>query len=74
MVEMVTDKGAAWLASRPNAEAFLRELGETEASFKTRSFNVVAYYVPLNLDTNSEKDRIEIEEANNIPKGGLTKI
>ena len=74
LVEMVTDEGAAWLASKPNAEAFLRELGETEASFKTRSFNVVAYYVPLNLDTNSEKDRIEIEEANNIPKGGLTKI
>ena len=74
LVEMVTDKGAAWLASKSNAEAFLQELGGTEASFKMRSFNVVAYYVPLNLDTNSENDRIEIEEANNITKGSLTKI
>ncbi|EDQ98017.1 uncharacterized protein LACBIDRAFT_336344 [Laccaria bicolor S238N-H82] len=60
--------------STANAEAFLQELGETEASFKTRSFNVVAYYVPLNLDANSEKDRGEIEEMNNIPKGALTKL
>jgi hypothetical protein len=74
LVEMVTDEGAAWLASKENAEAFLRELGETEASFKTRSYNVVAYFVPLNLDTSSEKDRREIEECNSIPEGGLTKI
>ena len=74
LVEMVTDEGAAWLASKANAEAFLRELGEAEASFKTRSFNVIAYYVPLNLDTNSEKDRREIEEMNSIPKDGLTKL
>ena len=74
LVKMVTEEGTAWLASKPNAEAFLQELGETEALFKMRSLNVVAYYVPLNLDTNSEKDRIEIEEANNIPKGSLTKI
>jgi len=74
LVEMATDEGAAWLASKPNVEAFLQELGETEASFKTRSFNIVAYFVPINLDTNSEKDRTEIEEANNIPKGSLTKL
>jgi hypothetical protein len=74
LVEMVTDEGATWLASKANTEAFLRELGESEASFKMRSYNVIAYYVPLNLDTNSEKDRKEIEEANNIPRGVLTKI
>lgn len=74
LVEMATDEGAAWLASKPNAVAFLRELGESEASFKARSHNVVAYYVPLSLDTNSDKDRKEIEEVNNIPEGGLTKI
>ena len=74
LVEMVTDEGAAWLASKTNAEAFLRELGESEASFKTRSYNVIAYYVPLSLNTSSEKDRKEIEEANGIPEGSLTKI
>jgi hypothetical protein len=74
LIEMVTDEGTTWLASKVNAEAFLRELGESEASFKTRSFNIIAYYVPLNLDTNSDKDRREIEEMNNIPRDGLTKI
>jgi hypothetical protein len=74
LVEMVTDEGAAWLASKTNAEAFLQELGESEASFKLRSYNVIAYFVPLNLDTNNEKDRREIEETNNVPKGVLTKI
>ena len=74
LVEMVMDEGATWLASKMNTEAFLRELGESEASFKTRSYNVIAYYVPLNLDTNSEKDRREIEEANGIPKDILMKI
>ena len=74
LVEMATDEGATWLASKTNAEAFLQELGESEASFKMRSYNVVTYYVPLNLDTSSEKDKREIEEANGIPKGVLTKI
>ncbi|KIJ93049.1 hypothetical protein K443DRAFT_112668 [Laccaria amethystina LaAM-08-1] len=74
LVEMVTDDGAAWLASKANAEAFLRELGESEASFKTRSYNVIAYYVPLSLDPSSESHRKEIEEANGIPTGVLTKI
>jgi len=74
LVEMVTDEGVMWLASKTNAEAFLQELGESEASFKTRSYNIIAYYVPLNLDTNSKKDRREIEEANSIPKDILTKI
>ncbi|EDR06230.1 uncharacterized protein LACBIDRAFT_300515 [Laccaria bicolor S238N-H82] len=74
LVEMVMDEGAVWLASKANAEAFLRELGELEASFKTRSYNVIAYYVPLNLDTNSEKDKREIKEANRIQVGVLTKI
>ena len=74
LVEMVTDEGAVWLALKANAEAFLLELGESEASFKTRSFNVIAYYVPLTLDTNSIKDRQEIEETNSIPKDGLTKL
>jgi len=64
----------AWLASKTNTEAFLWELGETKASFKIRSFNVIAYYVPLNLDTNNKKDRREIEETNSIPEGILTKI
>ena len=73
-MEMVTDKGAAWLASKTNAEAFLRELGESEASFKMRLFNNIAYYVPLNLDTNSEKDKKEIEETNGIPEGSLAKL
>jgi len=30
--------------------------------------------VPLNLDPSSQKDRKEIEESNNIPEGGLTKV
>ena len=49
------------LALKANAEAFLQELGETQASFKMRSFNVIAYYTPLTLDTNNVKDRLEIE-------------
>ncbi|EDR06428.1 uncharacterized protein LACBIDRAFT_328788 [Laccaria bicolor S238N-H82] len=74
LVEMASDEGAVWMASKANAEAFLRELGEAAASVKLRSYNVVAYYVPLNLDPNSEKDRREIEEVNNIPEGGLMKL
>ena len=74
LVEMVTDEGAAWLATKTNAGAFLRELGESEAFFKMRSYNVIAYYVLLNLDTASEKDRREIEETNGMPEGCLTKV
>jgi len=74
LVKMVTDKGAAWLASKPNAVAFLPELGESEALFKTRSYNVVTFYMPLSLNPSSKKDRKEIEETNNIPEGSLTKV
>ena len=74
LVEMATDEGVAWLASKTNAEAFLWELGETKASFKMRLFKVITYYVSLNLDTNNKKDRKEIKETNSIPEGVLTKI
>ena len=74
LVEMVTDEGVVWLATKTNAEAFLRELGESEAFFKTRSYNVIAYYMPLNLDTGSEKDRKEIEETNGMLEGCLMKV
>jgi len=74
LVKMVMDEGAVWLATKTNAEAFLQELGESEALFKMRLFNVIAYYMPLNLDTNSEKDKKEIEESNSIPEGGLMKL
>ena len=74
LVEMVTDKGVLWIASKANAEAFLQEMGESEASFKTRSFNIITYYMPLSLDTNNNKDRREIEEMNGILRDRLTKL
>ena len=74
LVKMVTDKGAAWLASKANTEAFLQELGETEASFKMRSYNVITYYIPLSCNTNSKKDRKEVEELNNMLEGSLMKL
>ena len=74
LVELVTDKGVVWIASKANAEAFLQELGESEASFKMRSFNIITYYVLLSLDTNNDKNRREIEEMNSILRDRLTKL
>ena len=56
LVKMVTDKGATWLASKPNAVAFLHELGESEALFKTSFYNVITFYMPLSLNPSSKKE------------------
>ena len=74
--EFLHDEGAKWLAQQVNADAFISALGKdgNGAQFKKRNHPVIAYYVPLNLNTGSPEHMKEIEEVNNIQAGALVNL
>lgn len=69
------DEGAKWFAMQSNADAFISALGDgcTGASIKKRSHPMIAYYVPLTLNTDNPAHMSEIAESNNLQPGDLLK-
>ena len=74
--EFLQDEGAKWLTHQKNADAFISALGKDGdgAHFKKRNHLVIAFYVPLNLNTDSPGHLKEIEEVNNILLGVLVNL
>ncbi|KAF8810026.1 hypothetical protein BYT27DRAFT_7222087 [Phlegmacium glaucopus] len=62
--EFLTDDGAKWLAQPNHADAFIAAFGVlgVGASIKKRNHPIIAYYVPLHLNTNNPAHFTEIEE------------
>ncbi|KAF8813530.1 hypothetical protein BYT27DRAFT_7251054 [Phlegmacium glaucopus] len=74
--EFLTDDGAKWLAQQSHADDFIAAFGALGlgASIKKRSHPIIAYYVPLHLNTSNPAHFAEIEEANGMQKGDLLRI
>ncbi|KAF8805473.1 hypothetical protein BYT27DRAFT_7104439, partial [Phlegmacium glaucopus] len=74
--EFLTDDGAKWLAQQSHADDFIAAFGALGlgASIKKRNHPVIAYYVPLHLNTSNPIHFSEIEEINGMQKGDLLKI
>jgi hypothetical protein len=74
--EFLTDEGAKWFADQNHANAFITALGEDGqgATVKKRNHPMIAYYVPLNLNTENPSHLAEINEANNLQPGDLVKL
>ncbi|KAF8805379.1 hypothetical protein BYT27DRAFT_7104838, partial [Phlegmacium glaucopus] len=66
-----TDEGAKWFAQKEKFDAFVTALG---ACIKKRSHPVIAYYIPLHLNTANPNHIAEIEEVNGMQEGDLMKI
>ena len=61
------------IANSGNSVKFCSMLGD-EVAFKTRAFNVLAFNVPLTIDTNNSKHREEINEANGLEENAILVI
>jgi len=72
--EFLHDQGAKWLTQQEHTDVFIAELGKEGAGvqLKRRNHPVIAYYVPLHLDTNSMGHLKEILEVNRIQEGDLS--
>ena len=66
--EFMQDEGAKWFAAPNHANKFISALGieGAGAAVKKRSHPMIAYYVPLSLNTDNPAHLAEIVEANNL--------
>jgi hypothetical protein len=53
LIEVDSDSLANWFANKVNRAEFCSMVGD-DIVFKTRQYNVLAYNVPLNLDTSDD--------------------
>jgi hypothetical protein len=65
LIEVDSDSLANWFANKINRAEFCNLVGD-DIAFKTRLYKVLAYNVPINLDTSDDKHREEINEANGL--------
>ncbi len=72
LIEMESDHATAWLRGEDNAKEFCGKVGP-DAKFRTRTYNLIAYNVPITLDPQNEKHLEEIHEVNQIEKESITK-
>lgn len=74
--EFLTDEGAKWFAQQHNTDNFITALGPLGRGLSIRKWNhpVIAYYVPLHLNTSNPDSITEIEEVNGIQEGELLRI
>ncbi|KAF8148182.1 hypothetical protein B0H34DRAFT_785681 [Crassisporium funariophilum] len=70
LLEMETDMGAEWIRVERNGKALCEALGRG-IHFKARSYNLIAYNSPLEIDPENQDHLQEICEVNGIKEGQL---
>jgi hypothetical protein len=73
LIEMDSDAAARWFTNPINKVEFCGMLGEG-VSFKIRTFNVLAFNSPLNIDIRDDKHRREINETNGLEDNTIVAI
>ena len=68
LIETDNDKIAAWLRKESTAEEFCEKIGPG-AKFKTRTYDLIAYNVPLTLEPTNPNHLTEINEVNQLDPG-----
>ncbi|KAF8154053.1 hypothetical protein B0H34DRAFT_817929 [Crassisporium funariophilum] len=70
LLEMETDAGAEWIRAERNGKALFEALGQG-IHFKARSYNLIAYNSPLEIDPGNPDHIQEICKVNSIADGQL---
>lgn len=65
IIEADSDKAANWLSSNANQRRLCDTIG-SNAEFRSRSFKIIAFNVPLAINPEDSNHRQEICEANNM--------
>jgi hypothetical protein len=72
LVEARSEEAAQWLQQKEVAEKFKDELKQA-VSYKKRSHNTIAFFVPLTFNPDIPVNIEEIQETNDIPNGAIIK-
>ena len=65
VIEADNDELAAWLSNETNQRRICDSIG-SNAEFRTRIFNIIAFNVPLAINPEASNHKAEICEANNL--------
>jgi len=65
VIEADSDETASWLSVGSNQKKLCEKLG-AKAEFKTRSYNIIVFNVPLAINPEETEHRLEICEANGL--------
>ena len=65
LIEVDSDASAIWFADKVNSVEFCSNIGD-EVAFKSRTYNVMAFNAPTNLDTADRGHIEELNEANGL--------
>jgi len=71
IIEADTDSTAAWLSVKTNQRKICDLIG-SNAEFRTRAYNIIAFNVPLAINIEDINHRIEINEANDLDPTTIT--
>ena len=70
LIEVDSDDAAKWFANGVNTAEFCSFIGDC-VGCKARTFNVLAFNSPLNIDIRDDKHRVEIIEANGLEENTI---
>ena len=73
LIEVDSDYAAAWFTNDSNRADFCNILGEG-VKFKPRTFNVIAFNVPLTIDPLDDKHKEEINEVNDLEDNAISAL
>jgi hypothetical protein len=65
VMEAENDETATWLSSADNQRKICNKIG-AHAEFRNRTYNIIAFNVPLAINPDDAEHRLEICEANNM--------
>ena len=73
IIEAESDEAATWLSNKSNQRRLCDAIG-SNTEFRTRAYNTIALNVPIALNPEEARHRLEICEANNLELSNITTI
>ena len=73
LIELDSDGSTTWMLNSENRAEFCLKIGPKVTS-RTRSYNLIAFNVPLAIDPENRDHRLEICEVNNVRKDEISAI
>lgn len=70
VIEAESDEMAKWLSNKENQRRFCDNIG-SNTEFRTRTFSVIAFNVPIAINPEDADHRLEICEANNLEPSNI---
>jgi hypothetical protein len=73
VIEADSDEVAAWLSNSKNQARLCEKIGP-KAEFRTRSYNVIAFNAPTDINPEEENHRVEICEVNGLEPSTIISV